>query len=234
MPDQVQQPGLDLRADPRRNQLIIQAQRSFPWCRCNITACSVTVARSRPTSLRAWASSAASADWPGRPGTAADRASSAPRFAVRQIWATVERSTSHFSAASRWVACWVSTSTNTSYFSLGASRFSGRGARLGEGPDFGSDIGSILLKGDQLTRQVAGYFFRVLVHELRRTKAGLRPGPGPFRPDWSDPPRPQDPVAQARPLRRLSGPAAGRQAPAILHQPGHRPRPGRRELRRRL
>jgi hypothetical protein len=29
-------------------------------------------------------------------------------------------------------------------------------------------MGFILLKGDQLTRQVAGYFFRVLVHELRR------------------------------------------------------------------
>jgi len=27
---------------------------------------------------------------------------------------------------------------------------------------------SCLLKGDQLTRQVAGYFPRVLVHELRR------------------------------------------------------------------
>jgi hypothetical protein len=30
---------------------------------------------------------------------------------------------------------------------------------------------SCLLKGDQLTHQVAGYFPRVLVHELRRGRA---------------------------------------------------------------
>ena len=59
---------------------------------------------------------------PGRPGRAAASASSAPCFAIRQIDTIVERSTPHLSAASRWVACWVKTCTNTSYFSEGASR----------------------------------------------------------------------------------------------------------------
>ena len=41
---------------------------------------------------------------------------------MRQIVATVVRSTFHFSAASRWVYCPVSTATNISYFWLGASK----------------------------------------------------------------------------------------------------------------
>jgi hypothetical protein len=43
-------------------------------------------------------------------------------LAVRHTATTVERSTPKRSAASRWLACWVSSSTNISYFSLGASR----------------------------------------------------------------------------------------------------------------
>ena len=45
---------------------------------------------------------------------------------------------------------------------------------------------------------------------------------------------PEDRAAQTRPLRHLSRPAARRQAAEILHQPGRRTRPDRRELRRRL
>ena len=41
-------------------------------------------------------------------------------------------------------------------------------------------------------------------------------------------------AAQTRPLRLLPGPAARRQAAAILRPPRHRPRPDRGELRRRL
>src|SRR5580700_7669209 len=47
-------------------------------------------------------------------------------------------------------------------------------------------------------------------------------------------PAPEDRAAQTRPLRHLSRPAARHQAAEILHQPGRRTRPGRRELRRRL
>jgi hypothetical protein len=54
-------------------------------------------------------------------------------LAVLQIEMIVERSTPHFSAASRWVACWVNTCTNTSYFSEGDNRL--RDVR----PGFGSD-----------------------------------------------------------------------------------------------
>ena len=42
-------------------------------------------------------------------------------FAVRQIVVTVVRSTLHFSAASGWVNCPVSTDTNISYFCEGAN-----------------------------------------------------------------------------------------------------------------
>ena len=59
---------------------------------------------------------AASADCPGRPGTAAANASRAPCLATRQVCSTVERSTPHRSAASRWVHSLVSTATNISYF----------------------------------------------------------------------------------------------------------------------
>ena len=89
-------------------------------------------------------------------------ASSAPRLAVRQICTTVDRSTFHFSAASRWVACPVSTETNSSYFSLGASRR--------------RDLREFMIRSDKmislqtaLTRRlVAGYFCRELAHEVRR------------------------------------------------------------------
>jgi hypothetical protein len=53
-------------------------------------------------------------------------------LAVRQIPTTVERSTPHCSAASRWVACWVNTCTNISYFSEGANRR--RGLRPDDDP----------------------------------------------------------------------------------------------------
>lgn len=49
----------------------------------------LVVARSRMTSSRAAVSSAASAVMPGRPGTDTDSASSASRFATRQIWVTI-------------------------------------------------------------------------------------------------------------------------------------------------
>jgi hypothetical protein len=90
---------------------------------------------------------------PGRPGTDAARASSAPCLAVRQICTTVERSTPNFSAASRWVACWARTWTNISYFSDRASRL----RALRTGPGLGSAMCSNLLKGDQRTRLVAGF-----------------------------------------------------------------------------
>jgi len=86
---------------------------------------------------------------------------------------TVERSTPYFSAASRWVACCVSTWMNSSYFSLGASRFLGLREDLRVNPVPGFCMISCLLKGDQLTHQVAGYFPRVLVHELRRGRITL-------------------------------------------------------------
>jgi hypothetical protein len=57
-----------------------------------------------------------------RPGTAAANASSAARFAMRQIATTVERSTPNRSAASRYVARPVNTTVNTSHFSLGDNR----------------------------------------------------------------------------------------------------------------
>ena len=82
----------------------------------------VTVARSRSSSALASASAACSAVIPGRPGTDADSASSAPCLAIRQMCTTVDRSAFHFAAASRCVACPVSTDTNNSYFSLGDSR----------------------------------------------------------------------------------------------------------------
>lgn len=75
----------------------------------------------------------------GRPGTAAANASRAPCLAVRQIPITVERSTPAFSAASRWVACWVRTCTKISYFSDGASRRRGLPDLTGLG--FAFDLG---------------------------------------------------------------------------------------------
>jgi len=76
--DQVEQAGLDGSVHPGRDPASGQSQLDFPWCGCSAAACSVTVARSRSISCRAAASSACSADMPGRPGTDADRASSAP------------------------------------------------------------------------------------------------------------------------------------------------------------
>ena len=67
----------------------------------------------------------------------------------------------------------------------------------------------------------------------RPSGTGLRPRPAPLRQLRSDPPTPQDRAAQARPLWRLHRPAANRQAPEILHRPGHQPRPDR-GLRHRL
>ena len=63
---------------------------------------------------------------------------------------------------------------------------------------------------------------------------GLRPGPGPLRPDRSDQPGAEDPAAHPRPLGKLPRPLPGRPAHALLRRPRHRPRPDRRELRRRL
>jgi hypothetical protein len=62
-----------------------------PWCRCSATACPVTAARSRPVSSRAAASSAASGDKPGLPGTDPGSASRAPRLATRQTCTTAGR-----------------------------------------------------------------------------------------------------------------------------------------------
>jgi len=120
--DPIQQAGLDARVHPRRDRAGRQSQRAFPSCRCSATACSATVARSRSTSSRAAANAATSADWPGRPGTAAATASTAPRLATRQVCTTVERSTPYRSAASRWVTCPVTIEIHISYFSLGDNR----------------------------------------------------------------------------------------------------------------
>jgi hypothetical protein len=70
-----------------------QFQRAFPSCRCNATACSVTVARSRAISAFAAPNAASWLDWPGRPGTEAANASNAPCLATRHALTTVERST---------------------------------------------------------------------------------------------------------------------------------------------
>jgi hypothetical protein len=50
---QLEQSRFDRRVDPGRDQAGGQSQRDFPWCRCRLTACSVTVARSRSISARA-------------------------------------------------------------------------------------------------------------------------------------------------------------------------------------
>lgn len=86
------------------------------------------MARSRSISARALANAACSCVIPGRPGTAAANASSAPCLAVRHAVTTVDRSTPYCSAASRWVACPVSTDTNNSYFCAADGRL--RGLRL--------------------------------------------------------------------------------------------------------
>ncbi|MFR9802236.1 hypothetical protein ACL02T_08010 [Pseudonocardia sp. RS010] len=78
----------------------------------------------------------------GRPGTEAASASRAPCVATQQTCTTMERSTPQLAAASRWVACWVSTCTNHSYFSDGASRL--RPLRA-----YGSDMISNLPRADQ-------------------------------------------------------------------------------------
>ena len=62
------------RVDPGGDRAGGQSQRAFPSCRCNATACSVTVARSRSISARASSNAACSRDTPGRPGTAAANA----------------------------------------------------------------------------------------------------------------------------------------------------------------
>ena len=76
--DQVEQPCLHRRIDPSRDRAGGQSQRAFPSCRCNATACSVTVARNRSISIWAASNAACSRDTPGRPGTAAASASNAP------------------------------------------------------------------------------------------------------------------------------------------------------------
>ncbi len=87
--------------------------------------CPVTVARNWPREIFSglgqlgllWVSTR-------RPWRAAASASSAPCFAVRHTVTTVDRSTPYLSAASRCVACPVSTETHNPYFSLaGRCRF---------------------------------------------------------------------------------------------------------------
>ena len=140
----------------------------------------MTVARSRPISSRAAASSAASAVMPGLPGTEADSASRAPRLATWQMCVTVDRSTFHFSAASRCVACPVSTDTKISYFSDGASRRRDldEGLRVTE---FTLRSDTVISLQTRVTRRlVAGYFLPLLSHEVRR-KARCARGPGAWR-----------------------------------------------------
>jgi hypothetical protein len=72
-------------------------------------------------------------------------------LAVRQIVTTVERSTPNRSAASRWVACPLSTTVNTSHFSLGDNR------RRLPVRMLGSDTIPSLQTG-QTRRPMAGYF----------------------------------------------------------------------------
>jgi hypothetical protein len=120
MTGQLQQAGLDVAVHAGRDRASRQSQPGLPWCRCSATACPVTAARSRPVSSRAAASSAASGDKPGLPGTDPGSASRAPRLATRQTCTTAGRSTFHSAAASRRVARPVSTDTEISYFSAGA------------------------------------------------------------------------------------------------------------------
>src|SRR6266480_4719693 len=121
-----------------------------------------------PDLLRAAASSAASAVMPGLPGTEADSASRAPRLATWQMCVTVDRSTFHFSAASRCVACPVSTDTKISYFSDGASRRRDldEGLRVTEFTLRSDTV--ISLQTGVTRRLVAGYFLPLLSHEVRR------------------------------------------------------------------
>jgi hypothetical protein len=58
--DQIQQALLHRRVDTRRDQAGGQSQRDFPWYRCRLTACSVTVARNRSISALASSSSTCS------------------------------------------------------------------------------------------------------------------------------------------------------------------------------
>ncbi|MGH3800922.1 MAG: hypothetical protein ACRDTD_12430 [Pseudonocardiaceae bacterium] len=154
--DEIQHAGLDIRVPPRRDQARGESQRDFPWCRCNITACSVTVTHSRVISSRTASSSACSGLLPDRPGTEAASTSRAPCLAVRQTRTTVQRPTPHRSATSRWLACCVSTRTNTTYSSEGANRSRGLPPRPALAPGLGSAIYSNLHKGDQRTHQVVG------------------------------------------------------------------------------
>ena len=87
-------------------------------------------------------------------GTEAANASSAPCFAVLHTCTTVERSTPNFAAASRWVACWVRTCTNNSYFSEGANRL--RDLLPAEDLGLTSDICSNLSRRKR-TESLAGY-----------------------------------------------------------------------------
>jgi len=112
------------------------------------------VARSRSTSARAWSSAACSGVRPARPGTDDANASNAPCFAVFTMCSTVELSTPYRSAASRWVACPVNTATNSSYFSLVASR---RRRRVFAESMPRSDM-MISLQNGQTHRPVAGYY----------------------------------------------------------------------------
>src|SRR5881398_3461967 len=81
---------------------------------------------------------------------------------------TVDRSTFHFSAASRCVACPVSTDTKISYFSDGASRRRDldEGLRVTE---FTLRSDTVISLQTRVTRRlVAGYFLPLLSHEVRR------------------------------------------------------------------
>jgi hypothetical protein len=53
---------------------------------------------------------------PGPPGTDDANASSSPCLATRHVCTTIERSTPYRSAASRWVACPVTTASHFSHF----------------------------------------------------------------------------------------------------------------------
>ena len=158
--DQIADAGFDGCLYSGRDRANSQSQRDFPRLRCSSIAWAVIVARSCSSSARASSSSTCSALLPGRPGLA-DSPANAPSLAERQIVVTVEPSTRHFAAASRWVNCPVNTEVNNSHFSLGGNtRRALRPSSFFTGPADDTTI----LQTCQTRPQVAGYFQSLLPH----------------------------------------------------------------------
>ena len=114
--DQVEQAGLDVRVHPGGTRPAVSPNAIFPG------------SGAAPPPARSPWPAAAPAPAAGLPASSALRPGA---LLPRQMCTTVDRSTPNFSAASRWVACCVRTWVNSSYFSLGASRFLGLRDDLG-------------------------------------------------------------------------------------------------------